>query len=67
MALGKREVSAHHRFGKVTAIATTTFTLGKLKLHFRESNVVSHFGTRKRNVQESIISFYRIGIWSFDK
>ena len=36
MALGKREVSAHHRFGKVTAIATTRFILGKLMLHFQE-------------------------------
>ena len=39
MALGKREVSAHHRFGKVTAIATTKFTLGKLMSHFQELNI----------------------------
>ena len=46
MALGKREVSAHHRFGKVTAIATTRYTLGKLRYNFKNvtEDQVYHFG-----------------------
>ena len=70
MALGKREVSAHHRFGKVTAIATTRYTLGKFMFHFQEcdmSTSVSHFRTLAVYKEIDIFFFEKLGMLSFDK